>query len=151
MNRHAFWFQDGIRNIKGIIDPPNTNRRPAYWPVTVVADGDYSIELRRWPMELNAAINAGVPPGRLVYGAHPYRGATGVGFPAVKAQLTIGEQQHTQAVKQDAVGATFRLKLAKGSYRLSATFIDAKQMSLDAFYVYVTKEDSQAVSAPSTP
>ena len=34
---------------------------------------------------------------------------------------------------------TFRVKLSKGSQRLSGRFIDAKRRSLDAFYVYVKK------------
>ena len=58
IGRQKFWFQDGIRNLRGKIDPPKSKRGRAFWPVNVVAGGEYTIELRRWPRELDAAIHA---------------------------------------------------------------------------------------------
>ena len=139
IGRHKFWFQNGIRSIRDKINPPGKKRRPAFWPVEVVADGEYTIELRRWPRELNAAIQADVPPGEKVYGRPAQRTTPGVGFPAVRAQLSIGEQHVAKAVDKTTRGATFRVRLPKGSYRLSGGFADVRGRKLDAFYVYVKK------------
>jgi len=142
IGRHKFWFQNDIRNIKTKIAPPGSKRPRAFWPVQVVAEGEYTIELRRWPKELDAAIHADVPPGAKVYGRPAHRSTPGVGFPAVKAYLTIGGQRLTQTVSKDDAGVTFRVKLSKGSHRLSATFVDAEGSSLDVFFVYVTESSS---------
>jgi len=139
VGRQKFWFQDDIRSIRGNIGLPKDKRRPTFWPVDVVTDGEYTVELRRWPRELDAAIHADIPPGEKVYGRPAHRSAPGVGFPAVKAHLTVGEQKLTKTVSNDAVGVTFRVKLSKGSYRLSGRFVDATGRRLDAFYVYVKK------------
>jgi len=139
IGRHNFWFQNGIRNLQGKIDPPKSKRRRAFWPVHVAAAGEYSVELRRWPKELNAAIRANIPPGATVYGRPALRTVGGMGFPAVTAELAIGEQQRTQPVAEEGLDATFRMTLSKGSHRLSAWFIDAKGRSLDTFYVYIKK------------
>ncbi len=147
MGWHKFWFQDGIRSIKNKIDPPDSKRR-AFWPVNVVTAGEYTVELRRWPQELNAAIHADVPPGENVYGRPARRSVPGTGFPAVEARLGIGEQQRRMAVRGEDLGATFRVKLSTGSYRLSARFLDAKGRSLDAFFVYVRKLEPASDPAP---
>ncbi|MCP4785969.1 MAG: hypothetical protein GY903_10150 [Fuerstiella sp.] len=139
IGRHIFWFQDGIRNIKSKIDPTNSKRPPAFWPVRVVTAGEYTIELRRWPKEAGASIHANLPPGDKVYGLRAHRTTPGTGFPAVKAQLSDGKLHITKAVKKNDAGVAFRVELAKGSQRLSAGFVDGKGKSLDAFYVYVSK------------
>lgn len=147
IGRHMFWFQDGIRSLQAkyggktnsLIDPPGSERRSAFWPVDIVADGEYTIELRRWPRELDAAISADIPPSDSVYGQPSHRTTKGVGFPAAKAQLSIGDKQQSVVVTKDAVAAEFRMKLAKGSDRLSARFIAADGRSLDSFYVYIRK------------
>ncbi|KKL60228.1 hypothetical protein LCGC14_2207410, partial [marine sediment metagenome] len=141
IGRHKFWFQDGIRRITDKIDPPESKRRRAFWPVNVVTEGEYTIELRRWPKELGAAIRANIPPGDKVYGRPAFRTTPGMGFPAVEASLSIGGRSFTEPVDDQAKGITFRVELPKGSHRLSARFIDAERRSLDAFYAYVTKSE----------
>jgi len=147
IHRHMFWYQNDIRKLGTKIDPPESKRPPAIWPVDVVGDGEYTIELRRWPKELNAAIYADVPPGKNVYGSPAKRTTPGVGFPAVRAHLTIGGQRMTDTVSKDDAGVTFRVKLSKGSQRLSAKFVDADGRSLDTFFVYVTRESPVAFGA----
>jgi arylsulfatase A-like enzyme len=141
MARHMFWYQDGIRRTGTKIVAQGAKRPAAFWPVNVVADGEYTVELRRWPKELGAAIHADVPPGEPVYGRAAQRTTPGVGFPAVEAILDIGKQRLTEAVSEDDAGVTFRVKLAKGSQRLSARFVGVKGNSLDVYYVYVTRAD----------
>lgn len=149
IDRHMFWFQDGIRSLKGkfsgktvsLIDAADSPRKSAFWPVKVVADGEYAIELRRWPVELDRPIHASLPSGELVYGAKSHRSQAGNGFPAAIANLTIGTRQLTTNINEQTKAAVFKTKLATGSYRLSANFFDAEGRSLDTFYVYVRKLD----------
>lgn len=138
IRRHMFWFQDGIRNIKNKIDPPASKRRRAFWPVNVVADGKYTIELRRWPVEIDRPIHSDVPPAAQVYGRNAYRTRPGIGFPAVKASLSIGDQNLTAPVDERTKAVIFKATLTTGSHRLSAKFFDAEGRSLDVFYVYVS-------------
>ena len=145
IGRHMFWFQNGIRNLQGKIDPSGSKRRRAFWPVNVVADGKYAVELRRWPKELDAAIQANISAGKTVYGKPAQRTVPGKGFPAIRARLIIGGKQLAKAVDRDATSVTFQVMLSQGSQRLSAKFVDANGRSLDAFYVYVTKADSRTL------
>ena len=141
IGRHFGWFHNAIRDIERRIDPAEKKRAAAFWAVDVVTDGEYTIELRRWPRELGAAIHADIPAGAEVYGRPAYRTIPGMGFPAVEANLSIGGRSFTEPVDDQAKGITFRVELSKGSHRLSARFIDAERRSLDAFYAYVTKPE----------
>jgi arylsulfatase B len=147
IGRHMFWFQDGIRNLKGsfrgkatdLFDAADSKRPDAFWPINVVTEGEYTIELRRYPRERDAAISKNIPSGAPVYGETAHRTKQGIGFPASKARLSIGDQEEISGVAKDAKTATFRMDLPKGSQRLSAKFVAADGTSLDAFYVYARK------------
>jgi len=150
IDRHHFWFQDGIRSlIRGrfrgkpvsmIDSPERSSKRPvAFWPVKVVTPGEYAIELRRWPVELDRPIHSELPAGAPVYGAKSHRSKQGVGFPAVKATLTIGDQCLTTSVDKSTQAAVFHTSLDAGAHRLSAKFHDADGRSLDVFFVYAIK------------
>ena len=128
-----------MRRIAKRIDPPRSNRRDAFWPVEVVTGGKYQIELRRWPGEIDHPIHADLPPGGAVYGGKSHRSTPGSGFPAVKASLSIGDQQLTASVDEETKAAVFQTKLSAGPHRIAAKFHDAEDRSLDVFYVYVSK------------
>ena len=147
IDRHMFWFQNGIRSLTAqfqgqttsLIDAPDRPRPPAFWPVDVLAEGDYTIELRRWPQEAALPIHANMAEGEKIYGRPSHRTTPGLGFPAVEARLSIDRKQFETAVHEDTLGAAFRVKLSPGAQHLSAKFFDDQGRSLDAFYVYVTK------------
>ena len=141
IGRHSGWFQNEMRQIKKRIDPPGSKRAPAFWPVDAVTGGEYRIELRRWPVELDRPIHADIPPGAPVYNEASHRSHPGQGFPAVKAVLTIGDQQLTTSVNEQTKAAVFQARLTAGSHRISAKFFDAQGRSLDVFYVYVKEMD----------
>ena len=124
-----------------LIDATDSQRPLAFWPVHVTVDGEYTIELRRYPRELDAAISADIPPGEPVYGERAHRSQKGIGFPVSEGHLLIGDQNQSVEVAKDATAATFRVKLPKGSQRISARFVATDGRSLDAFYVYVTKSE----------
>jgi len=139
IGRHFGWFQNEMRQIGKRIDEPQSKRPRAFWPVKVVADGEYQIELRRWPVEVDAPIHADIPAGANVYGQDAHRTRPGQGFPAAKADLSIGDQRLTVDIDERTRAAIFRTRLSAGSQRLSAKFYADSGRSLDAFYVYVRK------------
>jgi len=141
IGRHFGWFQNEMRQIRKRIDPPGSKRARAFWPVEAVIGGEYRIELRRWPVELDHPIQADLPPGARVYGENVQRTTPGVGFPAVKAILSIDDRQLTATADEQTKAVVFQARLTAGSHRISAKFFDAQGRSLDVFYVYVSKTD----------
>lgn len=147
IGRHMFWFQNGIRSLTGdipgeatdLIDAAGSKRPMAFWPIEVITEGEYTIELRRWPKEAATAIQADLPPGGKVYGLDSHRSTPGIGFPAVKAQLSIGGKSYEKVVDGNAAGVVFKVNLKQGSNTISAKFIDGQGRTLDAFFVYVNK------------
>ena len=134
--RNMFWMQTSVTSLIGayhgkrgpLVDSAQRvrTRDLAYWPVTVVEEGEYRIEARRWPVELDKAICSGQGGGA---------------FPAVKAEFTIGDYHQTVRVDADMKAVTVRVPMTAGSQRLSVRFVAADGRSLDAFYVYVTKSE----------
>ena len=105
----------------------------------VKTEGEYTVELRRWPKEADRAIAASLPTGAYVPGVRPFRAAPGKPFAAVKAHLKLGGQELTLPVKRNAKSVTFKLKLKPGRDELWAKFTNAEGVPMGAFYSYVTK------------
>ena len=127
------WNQRHIRNAEK--KPSNTG----FWAVDVKTEGEYTVELRRWPKEADRAIAASLPTGSDVPGVRPFRAAPGKPFAAVKAHLKLGGQELTLPVKRNAKSVTFKLKLKPGRDELWAKFTNAEGVPMGAFYSYVTK------------
>ena len=87
--------------------------------------GEYTVELRRWPKEADAAITASMKAGADVPGVTPFRAVDGKPFAAAKA-LKLGGQELTLPVKPNAKSVTFKLKLKPGRDELWAKFTDAE-------------------------
>jgi len=96
-----------------------------FWAVDIERDGTYQFELRRWPKELDAPINAAVPGGKAIS--------------ATEARLTIAEVDVTKPVSRDARAVTFSVKLRAGSGPLRTWFIDDTGESRGAYYVYAKR------------
>ena len=75
------WNQRHIRNAEK--RPSNTG----FWAVDVKRAGEYTVELRRWPKEADAAITASMKAGADVPGVTPFRAVDGKPFAAAKAHL----------------------------------------------------------------
>ncbi len=160
VGRHRLWFQNGIRDlIRGrfrgkpvsMIDSAQSKRSSAFWPVDVVTGGEYRIELRRWPVEIDHPIHADLPSGPPVYGEKSHRSTPGVGFPAVKAVLTIDGRELTMPVDKATKAAVFETGIAAGRHRVSGKFFAEDGRSLDAFYVHATKVMSEQADAAVIP
>jgi len=127
------WNQGHIRNAEA---------KPGYtgfWAVDVIAEGEYEVELRRWPREADLAITAPLAAGKPVPGLTAFRETPGKPFAVVKAELKLGGQTLTVPVKPGDKGVTFSLQLKPGRDELWTKFIDAQGNRIGAYYAYVRR------------
>jgi arylsulfatase B len=110
-----------------------------FWNVLVDQDGEYEIRFRRWPRELDAPIDAHVPPGAPVPGERAFRERDGISFPAVKATLRIGDHAEETTLAPGDKEAIFQLRLPAGKTQLSGRFYSADEKWIGAYYAYVKK------------
>jgi len=109
------------------------------WNIEVLRDGVYEIALRRWPVEADTPIIAGLPPYT------PWDpGAPGRNYPegkallVDKARLKIAQTDEVRAVKPDDKAISFLVPLQRGKTQLETWFYDVKGEELcGAYYVYV--------------
>lgn len=109
-----------------------------FWTLQVTVPGKYLFRLRRYPEESNLSINAAAPQGDGIPGGTAY--PEGKILNIRKASIAINGFQKELEVGMNAESADFILDLKKGPADLMARFIDDKRDSVDAYYVYVTKE-----------
>jgi arylsulfatase A-like enzyme len=110
------WSQEAVRR------GPKSN---GFWAVEIDRDGTYEFGLRRWPIELDVAINAGIPGGKAIT--------------ATSARLKVGDLDVSKPVAQQDHAATFRIKLKAGKTRLETWFTDDEGNSRGAYYVYAKR------------
>ena len=128
------WNQANVR--RALNGPANTG----YWNVKVAAAGPYTIELRRWPREVDQAIDASLPAGQPVPGAKAFRETPGKSIHPVKAKVTIGDLTREMDIPPDAKQVTFEMDLPAGPQQLSARFIDDEGTEHGAYFVYVERK-----------
>ena len=135
------WIADGSTpwNQRAIRNGENRPNLTGFWPVRIVEAGDYEVELRRWPREIDHPVTAGLPAGGDVPGARAMRAVPGKAFPAVRATLELGGMKLELPVEPGAASVTFRLALRQGSDRLLGHFHDAEGDSMGAYYAYVRR------------
>jgi arylsulfatase len=113
-------------------------RRNGTWSVFVERDGDYEFALRRWPMEADAHIVAGVPEYKGVDGVY----AAGEALPIRRARLTIAGSERSAPVSREEKEIKFTLPLKRGKCELRTAFEDADGNEIcGAYYVYVQRAD----------
>ena len=128
------WNQQHIR--RGA-DSPNVT---GYWNVEVVQAGEYEVRLRRWPVEANAPINAGLPAGQPVPGSRAFRTQPGKEFGNLdSASVKIWGQTTTVKFEKDAKEAVLNLKLPAGKTRLYTKFHGPEDYSVGAYYAYIKR------------
>jgi len=97
-----------------------------FWAVKVDSPGTYEFALRRWPIEVDAPINAAIPNGKAIA--------------ASKARLLIGKTDSSRPVGKEDKAAVFRVELQAGSTRMQTWFSDDEQGEpRGAYYVYVKR------------
>ncbi|MHC4876746.1 MAG: arylsulfatase [Planctomycetota bacterium] len=130
------WNQSHVRN--AVTGPRNTG----FWNVNVAHDGEYTIELRRWPREIDAPINASLDPGAEVPGVKAYRARPGKPISVTKAEVEIaGQKLDFSGINDKMQSVEFRLKLKAGRTRLSGRFLTDDGTIFGAYYAYVKRQN----------
>ena len=128
------WNQSMVR--KAMNGPANTG----FWNVNVVNSGSYELELRRWPKEVDLAIDSPLPAGPGVPGARAFRETPGAAIHPIKARLSIGSISEEKAIPSNAKSITFHLDLPLGPNQLRASFLDAEGTEHGAYFLYVRRK-----------
>lgn len=104
------------------------------WTVRIAQAGRYRFELRRWPRELDLAIDA--PYVDLI----PNMDKTpGVAVSVDRAQLSIGGVNQTKPVQSSDKFVMFDVSLPAGPAELRTTFYSPDNTERGAYYVYVDR------------
>lgn len=124
----AEWSMDGAIKARGITGK---------WPVFVEQPGLYEVELRRWPRELDQAINAYKGLG----GRVPIKefSKDAVQISPDSARVKIGDTDICRKINPDAKSIRFQITLAKGPTDLQTWFIDKDGTARVAYWVYVNR------------
>lgn len=122
------------------------------WKVKFTQKGKYRFELRRWPSELNLAIDENLPDDEIKKLApynEVYNSKEGLAWKnehkinAVKptiAKLKFFDKCYDRVVNSKLPQTTFELDVEKvGETDLTASFIDQKGIESSAYYVYVER------------
>lgn len=122
------------------LDQNALSKHVGHWAVKVVEAGRYRIAVRRWPVEAEVPITAGLPAGENVPGATvAFRARPGVAIPAVTATLRIdGKDVESKPVSEGDVEIVFEAELPKASLALAPVFTDAKGNEVGAYYAVVS-------------
>lgn len=125
-------YCDNMHNLREGIN------RNGPWHLLIEQDGNYEIELRRWPREADAALAAGVPEFKAVDGTLP----PGKALPIAKVRLKIGDFDATQPVSAGDKGIVFKLPLkARTRTTMQTWCYDATGKELcGAYFAYVRRE-----------
>jgi arylsulfatase A-like enzyme len=111
-------------------------RRNGAWYVRVDQAGRYRFSLRRWPIEADAPIAAGMPAYAAVDGTLP----TGRALPIHGARLEVGALSETKPVMPGDKETVFELELQPGPAKVQTAFTDGDgDVIAGAYYLYVQR------------
>jgi arylsulfatase A-like enzyme len=106
------------------------------WTIQVERAADYRVELRRWPVEADTAITAGLPPYTAVDGTY----VAGKALPITQARLKVANFDQTVPVTATDKLISFTVNLPPGPTDLQTWFLDINgKLLTGAYYVYVTR------------
>lgn len=115
------------------------------WPVEVASEGEYLLELRRWPKESGLALNASTAEIRSEdndialkkWGDKPQ----GKSFNIIKARLKIGGEEKVATVDPSDQQVSFPFYLKKGRTNIKTWLYTSEGDTLGAYYVNVRQLD----------
>lgn len=128
------WHQGHVRGAYASKGPP------AFWNVHIYEAGDYEIRLRRWPQEIDLAINAPLAAGAPVPGEKAFREVEGVAIDPIRAYLSIGEARDETPIQPGAKEVVFEMSLPAGKTRMTAIFEQEDGAQYGAYFAYVRKK-----------
>lgn len=109
-----------------------------YYSLSVARNGNYIIELSRWPEESKLAINEAAPATEPVPGGFFYPKGNALNY--VAAQIQIGDRIYKKQIEPGSTKVRFEIPLKKGDLDLTASFITQDKKLNNAYYVYITKK-----------
>lgn len=124
------WHQSSIRKAQ---------KGTGFWALNVEKAGKYRVALRRWPEQLNRAIDADVAPGKPVPGLEAYRETPGVGIAAKTAILKMGDIDLKKPVKKGAEEVVFEVNLPVGDVDMYGYFDTGNNKLIGSYYAVVKK------------
>jgi len=153
------WNQQHIRSAEGIestakspVAKRNLKQKSAadsgvklklhggHWAIKVLKSAEYRISVRRWPVEANHPIKAGLAPGENVPGAtRAFRTSKGVAIAVKDAVLRIdGTDLEIKPVGEDDVEVSFIVNINAGSHQLAPFFVTVDGDQVGAYYAVVS-------------
>jgi len=118
----------------------NAAKNFGYWPVTIVKNGNYFFEVRRWPKKVNCSINS-APKAQTkadIYNHNkPVLVRQGEIIHATKVKLKIGDENFEKSINLNDESANFSITLEKGDTEIQAWLIDKRGNKFPAYYVYI--------------
>ena len=96
-----------------------------FWAVDVARAGEYEFSLRRWPLEVDAPINAAIPGGKAIR--------------AQRARLQIADVDVSKPIEAQAKEVTFKVSLPAGKTTLRTWFTADDGTSRGAYFAYVKR------------
>jgi hypothetical protein len=111
-----------------------------YWDVEIMSGGEYEIKLMRWPEEAGRAIREGIPASTTpIPGGKPF--GEGKALDIDNARLEIQGFENSMTVTDEMKSAPFIVDLEKGKTKLKTWFTGKDDLSLGAYYVYISKAE----------
>lgn len=115
-----------------------------YWIIEISEDGNYELELRRWPKEEDRAITAGIPGELTGWTSNSfcrkfisYQGGNALALK--QARIKIGEEEQSCAIDPEMKGIKFTFNLQAGITRLKTYLNDANGDPIGSYYVYIKR------------
>lgn len=129
------WNQKYVRN-------PYIGKKPTlskgYWLLNVEEDGNYQIELSRFPKEAQLSFNATVPQLGKESGWYDIMPES-INLNIKKASLDIAGLHLNKKVDSTKKKVTFQAYLHKGRQQVVANFLNDNGNAFSAFYMYIKR------------
>lgn len=113
-----------------------------FWDLKVAQRGSYQIELRRWPRELDLAIDAAFPTPEqdpeLEFTKDQARQLPSQVLQPVQAKLEVGKQSFSSTISPQQKAVTFEVELDEGPVDLQTWLTDEDGREWGAYYVYIS-------------
>jgi arylsulfatase A-like enzyme len=115
-----------------------------YWIIEISEDGNYELELRRWPKEEDRAITEGIPGELTGWSTNSlcrkfisYQGGNALAFK--KARIKIGEEEQSCDIDPKRKSIKFLFNLQSGITRLKTYLNDVNSDPIGSYYVYIKR------------
>jgi arylsulfatase A-like enzyme len=134
LNSHDWHVENGVPAWSQSMVRAGTGKN-GFLNIEVIKDGEYELELRRWPAESGLSLSDSAPAGDTVPGGQPYLKGEAITF--MQAKIVIDGKTIIKELDNSAKGVKFRIELKKGNHNLITWLIDNKGIERGAYYVYI--------------